>query len=277
MACERKAPRVALAAVSTILVVSLVALIFVLGVQGVALNVDLWQKQWEHMGIDDETNMSREDLLRAARALVSYFEGKIESPQIRVVIDGRERALYGWREIRHLADVRELYRKGVFLRNGLYVTVPGLAGLAFALWRMTQSDRQPRPGRRELSPVKARKTPVAVSDSLKDFVRFYLARIALFAGVAVLVLALLLAVPAAADFSDWWTAFHRISFSNDLWLLDPSTEWLVKMFPLEFFSAIMTVLWRRVVVTGLLLTLAGGLGGKTITLSNKLLRRPPRS
>ncbi|MBE3520305.1 MAG: DUF1461 domain-containing protein [Firmicutes bacterium] len=278
MGRQRKAARVALVVLGTILAASVVALAFLLGIQGVALNIDLWQEQWERLGIDDETNMTRDDLLRAARALVSYFQGEIESPQITVVIDGRERPLYGWREILHLADVRELYCKGIFLRNKLYVIAPSLAGLAFALWWMTDSGRQLRPSSgRGRSPVNGREKAATVLDSLRDFVRFYLARVALLAGVAVLVLALLLAVPAVLDFSDWWTAFHRLSFSNDLWLLDPSKEWLVKMFPLEFFFAVTAVLWRRLVLGGLLLTLAGGLGARILMPANKPLRRPPRS
>ncbi len=259
---EKRLIGIGLVTAGTALVVSFVALVFLLAVQGVALNIDLWQRQWERLGVHYETRMSQEDLARAGRALISYLKGDIRSPQMTVVIDGRERALYGSREIQHLADVKELYRKGIFLRNVLYVIVPSLAGLAFALWRTM--------------------TFLTVLDSFMGFVRFYLARIALIAGVGVLALALFLAVPAVVDFSNWWTGFHRISFSNELWLLDPSTEWLIKMFPLEFFFAIVASLWRRAVLGGLLLTLTGSLGTgalgrRVISLWSKLLRRRPRS
>lgn len=264
------------------LVVSSVALVFLLAVQGVALNIDLWQKQWERLGVHYETRMTQEDLVRAGRALISYFKGDIRSPQMTVVIDGRERALYGSKEIQHLADVKELYRKGIFLRNVLYAVVPSLAGLTFALWRVSDRALQPQAGSFTRFSATTSVTFSAVLDSFKSFVRFYLARIALIAGISVLALALFLAVPAVVDFSSWWTGFHRISFSNDLWLLDPSTEWLIKMFPLEFFFAIVTSFWRRAVLGGLLLTVTGSLGtgalGRTfISLSSKLLHRRPQS
>ena len=36
-------------------------------------------------------------------------------------------------------------------------------------------------------------------------------------------------------FSNLFTAFHVVSFSNDLWILDPRTDYLIRMFPEGFF------------------------------------------
>ncbi|MGB4393229.1 MAG: DUF1461 domain-containing protein, partial [Bacillota bacterium] len=41
----------------------------------------------------------------------------------------------------------------------------------------------------------------------------------------------------ARDFTRWWTAFHLVTFDNDLWRLDPATDWLIRIFPEEFFFA----------------------------------------
>lgn len=43
-----------------------------------------------------------------------------------------------------------------------------------------------------------------------------------------------LAVWAAFDFSGWFTAMHRIAFSNDMWLFEPSSP-LIQMMPESFF------------------------------------------
>jgi len=40
---------------------------------------------------------------------------------------------------------------------------------------------------------------------------------------------------AALDFNSFWTSFHLLFFSNNLWLLDPSTDILIMMVPGEFF------------------------------------------
>ena len=45
----------------------------------------------------------------------------------------------------------------------------------------------------------------------------------------------LLALFAALDFNTFWTNFHRVFFTNDLWLLDPRTDILIQMVPGQFF------------------------------------------
>jgi len=46
----------------------------------------------------------------------------------------------------------------------------------------------------------------------------------------------ILGIWAAADFTGLFTLFHRIAFSNDLWLLDPDTELLIRICPEGMFS-----------------------------------------
>ena len=40
------------------------------------------------------------------------------------------------------------------------------------------------------------------------------------------------------DFNKYFTYFHLIFFNNDLWLLNPRTDLLIQMLPLEFFISI---------------------------------------
>ena len=43
-------------------------------------------------------------------------------------------------------------------------------------------------------------------------------------------------------------AFHLVSFSNDLWLLDPSRDMLIRMFPEGFFmDATMLIAFATIV------------------------------
>ena len=39
-----------------------------------------------------------------------------------------------------------------------------------------------------------------------------------------------------ADFDSLFTAFHRLLFSNDLWLLDPKTDLLIRICPESMFA-----------------------------------------
>jgi integral membrane protein (TIGR01906 family) len=36
-------------------------------------------------------------------------------------------------------------------------------------------------------------------------------------------------------FDDVFLIFHQVSFSNDLWILDPKTDYLIMLFPLRFW------------------------------------------
>lgn len=46
---------------------------------------------------------------------------------------------------------------------------------------------------------------------------------------------LLITMLAMTDFNKYFTYFHEIFFTNDLWLLDPRTDLLIQMLPEDFF------------------------------------------
>lgn len=48
-----------------------------------------------------------------------------------------------------------------------------------------------------------------------------------------------------ADFNGFWTTFHQLFFTNDLWLLNPATDLMINLFPEAFFShlVIRILLW----------------------------------
>lgn len=39
----------------------------------------------------------------------------------------------------------------------------------------------------------------------------------------------------ALDFNKYFTLFHHVFFDNDLWILDPRTDMMIQMMPLNFF------------------------------------------
>jgi integral membrane protein (TIGR01906 family) len=60
-------------------------------------------------------------------------------------------------------------------------------------------------------------------------------------GILSLGILVVVGVSALADFGGFWTQFHLLSFSNDLWLLDPSKDYLIMMFPEGFWADSMMV------------------------------------
>ena len=56
-----------------------------------------------------------------------------------------------------------------------------------------------------------------------------------FSGGFTLVLFVLVAMGVAISFDKLFLLFHLISFRNDLWMLDPTQDYLIAMFPQGFF------------------------------------------
>ncbi|MGN0972299.1 MAG: DUF1461 domain-containing protein [Aristaeellaceae bacterium] len=76
----------------------------------------------------------------------------------------------------------------------------------------------------------------------------------LMGGGCVLALAAGLCLWGLIDFDSLFVLFHRISFDNGLWLMDPASNLLIRLMPLRFFityAALLGVSW----LGGMLLTL----------------------
>ena len=77
--------------------------------------------------------------------------------------------------------------------------------------------------------------------------RKMLIRLAIIAAAVMLVAAVtIVIILACVDFSSLFVLFHKLAFTNDLWLLDPQTDLLIRLMPLEFFisyAAIIGCCW----------------------------------
>ena len=77
------------------------------------------------------------------------------------------------------------------------------------------------------------------------------------AGLAALLLPLgAFAIWAAADFSGAFTFFHETLFTNDLWLLNPETDLLLRLVPEQFFADFAGVIAARALAYMLAVPLA---------------------
>ena len=71
---------------------------------------------------------------------------------------------------------------------------------------------------------------------------------------AILAAVTALIVLACIDFDSLFVLFHKVAFTNDLWLLNPQTDLLIRLMPIEFFisyAAIIGCCWL-LGMTGLL-------------------------
>lgn len=190
---------------TALLSVSLIILCVLVPVHLVAFNLGFYRSQWETLGVSEDTGMTLDDLSRSTSALLGYFAGRDPTPQVIVPIFGEERELYNAKELSHLSDVKSLFGIGFTIEQVLAAEV---LGIVLYLRRA-----------RELRT---------------------LSRGLLVAGGVNIALLVALAATAGTDFSGFWTNFHLLTFTNELWLLDPTSDWLVMMFPEGFFLSAVT-------------------------------------
>ena len=66
---------------------------------------------------------------------------------------------------------------------------------------------------------------------------------------------------ACIDFNSLFVLFHKVAFTNDLWLLNPQTDLLIRLMPIEFFIS-----YAAIIGGGWLLGMAGLLAISTIRI-----------
>ena len=185
----------------------------------------LYEGGFEKYQISRRSGITADDLRQVAAELRGYFNSRQEPLSIRTRIFGEERDLFNAKEVRHMRDVKRLVW-GVYLLaavSGAYL----VAGIALGFAGQRRAYLRP------------------------------LARRAAWGGGLTVGLLLLFGLLATVAFDAMFLLFHQLSFANDFWQLDPRRDYLVLLFPQNFwFDA---TLWfaLRALVAGLLLALAG--------------------
>lgn len=171
-------------------------------VQAVAFDASFYQNEYRKLNVASSLGTNEAELTKVTGALLDYLAGRRKILQISIVIKGHERPFFSERELLHMSDVKKLFVLGRWLRNGaLFVTAVSLA----VLWKVA------------LYPGKA------ITRALL---------LAVFWPIPVFLLLFLL---ISRDFHQYFTYFHYLFFTNDLWLLDPAKDLLINLVPEPFF------------------------------------------
>ena len=161
----------------------------------------------ERFAPPEETGLPAAEYGPVAEMITDYLNGGNDPFQHIFTANGTEYAAFNQKEQQHMADVQDLFRLCRFVAwLGWGVVLFG--GLA---------------ARRKLAWRTFRRTLLAILAAV---------------GVVIFL--------ACIDFDSLFILFHRIAFTNDLWLLNPSTDLLIRLMPIEFFfsyAAIIGGLW----------------------------------
>jgi integral membrane protein (TIGR01906 family) len=198
-------------------------------VRSLVFDARLYERGYERYHVSATTGMSREELQKATQQIMAYFAHGTPVT-LRIQKEHGEAPLFNEKETRHLADVRDLLDRLFAVQ-----TIAGLYVLGFVLTSFWWG--RPRP----LSALGSH----AIAGGATTLGLFALAGLGAFVAF------------------DWlFVRFHLISFTNDDWLLDPRTDYMIRMFPRGF--------WLDATL-GLAATTMAQAGA--LTLSGLLLRR----
>lgn len=187
-----------------------------------------YSDRYRELDVARNIGITETELMNATDVLLDYLSGARDNLNVTAVIDGEMSPVFNQREIDHMVDVQVLFVKTINLRNVLI----GLGALMLALCAFLY--------RKE-----------AIRILITGFKE---------ASLVLGVLLTFLILYAALDFYGFWITFHKLLFTNDLWLLNPATDNLILMVPGPFFNALVgLILYRIVLGLGILYTLIHGL------------------
>ena len=204
----------------TLGIIAFTIMLMLTSIDILAFRKPFFYKQYSKLNTAETMGMSSEDLHKSTEVLLDYIKGKQETIDLEVTVHGQVVEMFNQREKDHMVDVKNLYgvMKTVQISLAVFVAIVTLVALGlFDFFNFRQSQKN-------------------TTNSL-------LIMGGIMSG---------LALYAFIDFNSFWTSFHEVFFSNDLWLLDPTTDRMIQMFPEPFFNAMVT---RIIIAIGTILVL----------------------
>ena len=200
---------------SALFVIAVPIFLVTASVTGAFNSPGLYQGGFDRYDISRITGITDSDLRQVSADIRSYFNSRQEPLEVRTRVFGVERELFKPVEITHMRDVKRLVW-GVYIVAAV-TALSLLAATALGLVRQ----------RRQFAEILARRL--------------------LWGGTLTIALIVGVGLFALVGFDTLFLKFHQLSFANDFWQLDPRTDFLVMLFPQDFwFDATIWVATRTI-------------------------------
>lgn len=183
--------------------ISAIAILLITSVDLNAFNRGFFEDEYASMKTADYIGMSQKDLMRTTNTLLDYLQDERDDIQVKAKVHQEVREVFNKRESDHMIDVKNLYQNVLKVRLAAAVVL--VVGVVVLLWKWRQG--------------------------LLGSLAYRFMQVSL----AFLVVIGMLCIWALIDFYSFWTSFHELFFTNDLWLLNPATDIMIQMFPQDFF------------------------------------------
>lgn len=141
------------------------------------------------------------DLKNLCYELMKYISLKIPFLETKVTIDGALTDFYSIRTKVHMGDVRNLI---MFFRNGCFIAI---AICIYSLFKIKNIEN-------------------SINELKNAYTKTLIATISFLCFIIIF---------ATINFNTFFTKFHEVLFTNDLWLLDPRTDYIICLLPEELF------------------------------------------
>jgi len=187
----------------------------------------LYKSGFDKYYVSLTTGLEESELEKAAGGLIGYLNSDEEYISLTVIKDGKPFELFNEREAVHLKDVKKLIRLDYRVLLGTLVYALAYAGVCL-FWQRKEHWRRLAWG-------------VVGGSSLT------------------LIVMLALGIGALLDFDRLFIQFHLLSFTNEFWMLDPATDYLIMLFPADFWYD--TAILCAGITAGLAKVLGGVSGG----------------
>jgi len=190
----------------TILFVILAPVMFLLtDVQLIAYNREYYREEYNKYRIPEYIGMDMPNLMDSTEKLLLYLENKRADLDFKAGFNNGDEEFFSQRDKEHMVDVKGLFIKGRLIRDfsALYVLIVILT----LFWR--------KPFKKQMRKLAGYSVAAALAGL-----------------IPVIVLIILMNI----DFYKYFTIFHEIFFTNELWLLDPATDRLINIFPQDLFT-----------------------------------------
>ena len=197
-------------AVTILLAVLMFSAILLLSVFYWATNAGYYQQAQMRNQVNEVVGLPQTKINIINDHIIDYLKLKTDDLQLNLNHDQRTIEVFNDKELEHMRDVRQLFIYGYIF---LGISVAVLAAVLIITF---------------------------YKRALK-----YFRRITVITPLILVIISIIVIAVVLVDFNYWFTIFHQISFTNELWLLDPQQDILIQIMPLDFFSGI----FIRIIIT----------------------------
>ncbi|MGE5678296.1 MAG: TIGR01906 family membrane protein [Pseudomonadota bacterium] len=222
---------------AVLFIVAVPIILLLTDVQLVAYDRSYYRSEYKKYDVPGSIGMDMDNLMDSTEKLLLYLENKRDNLDFNGSFINGEEEFFSPRDKQHMVDVKGLFVNGFYIRN--LSLIYAVLFLLLLFWKAPAGK-----GLRKLA-----RSGIAIA----------------VAGIAPVLLVVIL---MSVDFYKYFTVFHKIFFTNDLWLLDPAVDRLVNIFPEQFFTdmafriAYLYIAEMAVILIGSMLVLKYNRAGK---------------